>query len=101
MTQILPATGGEWLRKGSPAGKTPWATEVGRDGLKLECGHTHTHGLFFFFPKKYAAATMGRKGRSHIGRRAKKSHMKRHNTCNLKLAIGMVLGFVVVLMIVS
>lgn len=49
MTQILPVTGGEWLRKGSPAGKTPWATEVGRDGLKLECGHTHTHGLFFFF----------------------------------------------------
>lgn len=61
MTQILPATGGEWLRKGSPAGKTPWATEVGRDGLKLECGHTHTHGLFFFFSKEICSCYYGQK----------------------------------------
>lgn len=29
LKQILPATGGEWPREGSPAGKTPWVTEVG------------------------------------------------------------------------
>lgn len=89
LKQILPATGGEWPRKGSPAGKTPWVTEVGWEGLKLECGHTHS----LFFPKKYATATMGRKGRSHIGRRAKSSHAKRHNTCNLKPATEIVWGF--------
>lgn len=46
LKQILPATGGKWPREGSPAGKTPWVTEVGWDGLKLECGHTHT--VYFF-----------------------------------------------------
>lgn len=51
---------------------------------------THTQSIF---SKEICNCYYGQKRRSHIGRRAKSSHVKRHNTCNLKPATEIVLGF--------